>query len=301
MSSEIWVCGEVLIDLIPSGTQRIPIVGGGPANTAKALSKLGFDACFIDGISTDSYGQMVRKELLADGVNIKYSKMIEKPTALAVVTLSEAGSATYEFLLKDTATFDFQTSWLPDSKSNPPALLHIGTLATVVEPAASTLFKWASEVSKNSIIVFDPNVRPAVISDRDNYKKAVERWLSISDVVKMSIEDANWLYPGKNLNEITKEWLSNKTKLIVVTKGEDGISAFTSDESFEVPAVKVSVSDTVGAGDTVGAIVVEAIVEIGLDNLKGEKLQSMLSRATKAAAITVSRSGAKPPTKNEII
>ena len=258
-------------------------------------------ACFIDGISTDSYGQMVRKELLADGVNIKYSKMIEKPTALAVVTLSEAGSATYEFLLKDTATFDFQTSWLPDSKSNPPALLHIGTLATVVEPAASTLFKWASEVSKNSIVVFDPNVRPAVISDRDNYKKAVERWLSISDVVKMSIEDANWLYPGKNLNEITKEWLSNKTKLIVVTKGEDGISAFTSDESFEVPAVKVSVSDTVGAGDTVGAIVVEAIVEIGLDNLKGEKLQSMLSRATKAAAITVSRSGAKPPTKNEII
>jgi fructokinase len=301
LSSEIWVCGEVLIDLIPSGTQRIPIVGGGPANTAKALSKLGFDACFIDGISTDSYGQMVRKELLADGVNIKYSKMIEKPTALAVVTLSEFGSATYEFLLKDTATFDFQTSWLPDSKSNPPSLLHIGTLATVVEPAASTLFKWASEVSKKSIIVFDPNVRPAVISDRDNYKKAVERWLSISDVVKMSIEDANWLYPGKNLNEITKEWLSSKTKLIVVTKGEDGISAFTSDESFEVPAVKVSVSDTVGAGDTVGAIVVEAIVEIGLDNLKGEKLQSMLSRATKAAAITVSRSGAKPPTKNEII
>ena len=301
MNSEVWVCGEVLIDLIPKNGERIPIVGGGPANTAKALAKLGFDACFIDGISTDTYGQMARKELLSDGVNIKYSKLIDKPTALAVVSLSNDGVASYEFLLKDTATFDFSTDWLPDPKINTPELLHIGTLATVVEPAASTLFKWAVEIGKKGKIVFDPNVRPAVIADRKKYQESVQRWASISDVIKMSTEDCQWLYPDLQLADVVRKFLSVKTKLIFVTKGEDGIVAFTKDEMVEVPAVNVNVADTVGAGDTVGAIVVEAILESGIENLKGERLKNVISRAAKAAAITVSRSGAKPPTKQEII
>lgn len=295
------MCGEVLIDLIPSGSERIPIVGGGPANTAKALSKLGFDACFIDGISTDNYGQMARKELLADGVNIKYSKLIDKPTALAVVSLNESGVASYEFLLKDTATFDFSNEWLPNPKVNTPAILHIGTLVTAVEPAASILYKWANEVGKSAKVVFDPNVRPAVIPDRKKYQESVERWAAISDVIKMSIEDAKWLYPDLNLNDVLKKFINEKTKLIVVTKGAGGIEAFTKHERVEVPAVVVNVADTVGAGDTVGAIVVEAIVEHGIENLRGEVLQRVISRAAKAAAITVSRSGAKPPTKQEII
>lgn len=301
MNSEVWVCGEVLIDLIPKNGERIPIVGGGPANTAKALAKLGFDACFIDGISTDAYGQMARKELLSDGVNIKYSKLIDKPTALAVVSLSNVGVASYEFLLKDTATFDFSTDWLPDPKINTPELLHIGTLATVVEPAASILFKWAVEIGKKGKIVFDPNVRPAVIADRKKYQESVQRWASISDVIKMSIEDYQWLYPDLQLADVVRKFLSVKTKLIFVTKGEDGIVAFTKDEMVEVPAINVDVADTVGAGDTVGAIVVEAILESGIENLKGERLKHVISRAAKAAAITVSRSGAKPPTKQEII
>ena len=62
----ICVCGEVLIDLLPGNPDRIPVVGGGPANTAKSLARLGHDVYFIDGISTDDYGVAARKELLAD-------------------------------------------------------------------------------------------------------------------------------------------------------------------------------------------------------------------------------------------
>jgi fructokinase len=67
-----------------------------------------------------------------------------------------------------------------------------------------------------------------------------------------------------------------------------------------VEAVKVEVVDTVGAGDTVGAVLVEAIVEKGLSNLTGDLLKQTLTRAAKAAAITCSRMGAKPPSKMEI-
>jgi fructokinase len=110
---QVWVVGEVLIDLIPEGADCKPVVGGGPANTAKALAKLGIDTQFIDGISSDQYGQMAKDELLAAGVKLDYVKYSDKPTCLAIVSLSESGSATYEFVIENTATFDFILEWLP--------------------------------------------------------------------------------------------------------------------------------------------------------------------------------------------
>ena len=164
----IWVCGEVLIDLIPgSDGVRVPHVGGGPANTAKALARLGQDVYFIDGISSDEYGQMSRKELLDDEVKLDLALSSDKPTCLAIVSLDEKGGASYEFKIDGTATFDFSASWLPDPCRYKPNVLHIGTLVTVIQPGADVLYDWAMQVAEFAPIVFDPNVRSAVMGDRD--------------------------------------------------------------------------------------------------------------------------------------
>ena len=297
---QVWVTGEVLIDLIPDGSERKPIVGGGPANTAKALANLGIDTQFIDGISSDKYGQMAKEELVASGVKLDYIKFSNKPTCLAIVSLSDTGSASYEFVIKNTATFDFTPDWLPNPQSEQPALLHIGTLATAIEPGASVLFEWAQSVAKVAPIVFDPNIRPAVISDQKQYLMQVERWVSISSAVKVSDEDLRWLYPSLEIDQVVNNWFAKGPSLIVVTYGDNGLEGYRVSEKVIVDAVKVAVADTVGAGDTVGAILVEAIVKDGLDTLSGVRLEMMLKRAAKAAAITVSRSGANPPTLKEI-
>jgi fructokinase len=294
------VCGEVLIDLIPDGTERRAVVGGGPANTAKALAKLGIATQFIDGISNDQYGQMALKELRKDNVLLDFVKFSDKPTCLAIVSLNSKGGATYEFVIDDTATFDFSHSWLPDTADKKPLLLHIGTLVTAIEPAASVLFEWAKKVARVAPIVFDPNVRPAVMSDRQEYVKQVERWVSISNAVKVSDDDIYWLYPGEDLDKVTKRWLEMGPELIVVTFGDKGLAGYRENSKISVDAKKVVVADTVGAGDTVGAILVEAIIEDGLDKLTNERLSLMLDRAARAAAITVSRSGALPPGRDEI-
>ena len=298
--SQVWVAGEVLIDLIPEGTDRKPIVGGGPANTAKALSKLGIETQFIDGISTDEYGQMAKDELITSGVKLDYVKYSDKPTSLAIVLLSESGSASYEFVIENTATFDFTPDWLPNPQTKQPVLLHIGTLATAIEPGASNLFEWAQSVAKVAPVVFDPNIRPAVKSDRNEYVKQVERWVSISSAVKVSDEDIKWLYPSLEIDQVVNNWLAKGPSLIVVTNGDKGLAGYRLGEKVIVDAIKVTVADTVGAGDTVGAILVEAIVKDGLSSLSGVRLEIMLKRAAKAAAITVSRSGANPPTLKEI-
>ncbi len=300
MNNQVWVCGEVVIDLIPDGTERKAVVGGGPANTAKALSKLGISTQFIDGISTDKYGQMALSELEKDGVLLDFVKFSDKPTCLAIVSLNSKGGATYEFVIDDTATFDFSHSWLPDAVDKKPSLLHIGTLVTAIEPAASVLFEWAKKVAQIAPIVFDPNIRPAVMSDRNEYVKQVERWVSISNAVKVSDDDIYWLYPGEDLDKVTKRWLGMGPELIVVTFGDKGLAGYRENSKISVDAKKVVVADTVGAGDTVGAILVEAIIEDGLAKLTGEHLSLMLDRAARAAAITVSRSGALPPGRDEI-
>jgi fructokinase len=298
--SQVWVAGEALIDLIPDGSDRTPIVGGGPANTAKALSKLGIDTQFIDGISSDKYGQMAKDEMISAGVKLDYVKYSDKPTCLAIVSLSDSGSASYEFVIQNTATFDFTLNWLPNPQTERPSLLHIGTLATAIEPGASVLFEWAQYVAKVAPIVFDPNIRPAVMNDREKYMKQVERWVSISSAVKVSDEDIRWLYPSLEIEQVVNNWLAKGLSLIVVTYGDKGLAGYRVGEKVSVDGIKVAVADTVGAGDTVGAILVEAIVKDGLDSLSGVRLEMMLKRAAMAAAITVSRSGANPPTLKEI-
>ena len=297
----IWVCGEVLIDLIPGvDGNRVAHVGGGPANTAKALARLGLDTYFIDGISTDEYGVAARRELLDDEVKLDLALTSEKPTCLATVTLDASGGASYEFLIGGTATFDFSHSWLPDPSRYKPQVLHIGTLATVIEPGASLLYDWAIQVAEFAPIVFDPNIRPSVISDRARYQESVEKWAAISSVIKVSDDDMAWLYPDEKYEAIAQRWLSSGATLVVVTRGSQGLIGFTSGSSVEVQGVKIEVADTVGAGDTVGAIIVEAMVGKGMLNLTGDVLKSTLQRAAVAAGITCSRKGAQPPYKHEL-
>ena len=297
----IWVCGEVLIDSIPSADGvRVAHVGGGPANTAKALARLGHDVHFIDGISSDEYGQMARKELLDDEVQLDLALKSDKPTCTAEVTLAADGSASYVFTIDGTATFDFSDSWLPDPSRYKPQVLHIGTLVTIIEPASSVLYDWAVKVNEFAPIVFDPNIRPSVVGDRVRYAAAVEKWAAISSVIKLSDDDVKWLYPDESFESVAKRWVAQGSSVVVITRGSDGLIGFSSAGSVEVPGVKIEVADTVGAGDTVGAILVEAMVEKGLENLTGEVLKATLHRAADAAGITCSRKGAQPPYKHEL-
>ena len=293
----IWVCGEVLIDILPTG----PVVGGGPANTAKALARLGHEVDFIDGISTDAFGMSARKELERDGVGLSLSMSSDKPTCTATVTLDSHGSASYEFLINGTATFDFAHDWLPDPERLKPSVLHIGTLVTIVEPASTVLHEWAIKTAEFAPIVFDPNIRSSVVSDRTTYRAAVEKWVAISSVIKLSDDDISWLYPEESIDEVAKRWIANGTSLVVVTRGADGIIGFTEHGYEEVAGAKVNVVDTVGAGDTVGAILVEGVIKHSVNGLQGHVLNAVLHRAAIAAGITVSRAGAQPPRLHELV
>ncbi len=291
--SQVWVAGEALIDLVNIGGSRTAHVGGGPANTAKALARLGLESFFVGGISSDEYGSLIEAELLESGVDLSLVLRGSKPTALANALIDESGVASYSFELEGTTTFDFSRSWLP---SGEPAVLHVGSVATLVEPGASELLRWAKGLSVP--VVFDPNVRPSIMSNRDLYRAAVEKWVSVASVVKLSDEDLNWLYGDDEAGVVTR-WLSDGVSVVVVTRGSAGLRGYFGDVVIDVPAVSVDLVDTIGAGDTIGAVMVEGVVKHGLAGL-GANLDSVLRRAALAASITCSRAGANPPWAKEL-
>jgi len=300
----VWVCGEALIDLIPvepGSEQRNAIPGGGPANTAHALARLGVPTEFIGGLSDDRYGRRMRAEFMADGVGLTFTPEHKLPTCLATVSIAIDGGATYEFKIDGTATFAFEAETLPDPNEFTPDAIYIGTLATIIEPGAKILKNWIKKSKDCVPIVYDPNIRSAVISDRDKYQEVVKNWVALSSVVKASEDDLTWLYPDIEPLDIAHTWVEEGAKLVVITQGENGIIGVTENQEIYIPGVKVDVIDTVGAGDTVGAVLVEAIVEFGLNKLINELLSHTLHRAALAASITCSRSGANPPTKAELL
>jgi fructokinase len=300
----VWVCGEALIDLIPfepGSEQRNAIPGGGPANTANALARLGIPTEFIGGLSDDQYGQRMRSEFIAGRVGLTFTPEHQLPTCLAIVSIDVDGGATYEFKIDGTATFAFSTENLPDPKVIKPDAVYIGTLATIIEPGASILKDWVLKAKNYTPIIYDPNIRSSVISNRSRYQEVVKDWVALSNVVKASEEDLAWLHPETEPLDIAHMWVKQGVKLVVITKGENGIIGVTENQEIYIPGVKVEVIDTVGAGDTVGAVLVEAIVEFGLEKLTNELLSHTLHRAALAAAITCSRAGANPPTKAELL
>ena len=225
----------------------------------------------------------------------------DKPTCTATVTLDALGSASYEFRIDGTATFDFSHSWLPDPERLKPSVLHIGTLVTIIEPGASVLFDWAMRVSEFAPIVFDPNIRPSVLRDRETYVVAVEKWIGLSSIVKVSDDDIKWLYPDESIDIVAQRWLSTGVSCVVITRGAAGLIGYTEHGIEEVTGAKVTVIDTVGAGDTVGAIVVEGVLNHSVAGLHGEVLHLLLQKAAVAAGITCSRVGAEPPYKHELV
>lgn len=295
MSAKVWVAGEALMDLIPvAGGERRPMVGGGPANTAKAVARLGYPTAFIGGISSDDYGRAIDAELSDSGVDLSLVLRADLPTALAIATIDQNGLAKYDFELRDTTSFAFDSSWLPGGDVD---VIHLGSVATLLEPGATQLLKWAS--SKSSPIIFDPNVRPSIEGDKALYRAAVERWMDVATIVKLSEDDLKWLYDADE-ESVVSAWLSRGVELVVVTRAEKGLRAYRNGAVIEVPAVLIELVDSVGAGDTIGAVLVEGVLTHGVAGLTGENLRSVLLRASKAAAITCSRAGANPPWLEEL-
>lgn len=299
----IIVIGESLIDVVrsPGGIDEHP--GGSPMNVSVGLARLGVPTQLLTRIGSDSRGRRIADAVEAAGVTLFPGSIVEGPTSTATAVLDSAGSARYEFAI----------DWSLESVTVLPAapIIHTGSIAAFLEPGASAVGELLRSASAGTIISFDPNIRPSIIGSRDNALAVVEQLAALATVVKLSDEDAAWLYGELTTDEVVDRLLSIGATLAIVTLGADGALLATTEQRVVVPGRVVEVADTIGAGDSfMSAVLCElaTLLASGTDAaalIDGSAfthadLVTIGNFAVECAAITVSRTGSNPPTADEV-
>ncbi|MCH7231308.1 carbohydrate kinase [Glycomyces sp. L485] len=303
----IGVIGEALIDLeVSEAEPRRPTAhpGGSPMNVAVTLGRLESETAFLGRLSSDAFGRLLRGHLADSGVDLRCAVDASEPTSLAIVSVAPDGSASYSFHVSGTADWQWTAAELPGD----PGLdaVHAGSLALAVEPGAAVVERWLAGLSTDTTVSLDPNVRPALLGDREAFRDRIDRWLAFSSIVKVSHEDLEWIWPGADQAELARHWVDKGRELVVVTRGGDGSLVVCGGETFEVPAAETDMVDTVGAGDAFSGGLLDwlgrhdRLRPEGLARLSAGEARTAVEFASEVAAITCSRAGANPPRRDEL-
>lgn len=318
----ILVAGEALVDLIPlklpEGTDpRIielvkasadAVLGGSPFNTAMGVGRLGRACAFAGRISTDTLGDAMVERLRASAVSLDFVLRDPRPSPLAFVTRgTEQTGARYAFYLGSTA-YDgpapFASPW--------PARvvhLHIGSFSATEGAFGTAAFEALGQAAGHATVSYDPNIRPLVVGLPAATAPLVEARVKRATVVKASDEDLVWLYPDADPRTVAAHWSTLGPRLVVLTLGGSGAVGFFGGRQVERVAPRITIVDTVGAGDSFMAALMATMVEDGAlgraalgapEPYTERQVEAWLSFAIAAAAITCTRKGANPPTRDEM-
>ena len=307
----ILCCGESLIDMIPEHTTKdtngfVPYPGGAIFNTAIGMGRLECSVGLMSGISTDFFGQQLMAELSASNVDISNVILSDRPTTLAFVQLTD-GQASYLFYDENSAGRMIAVEDMPNQFDSVKAFF-FGGISLHCNPGAETYVQFAETHAHGSVVMVDPNIRTSFISNEMLFREHMERIFRLADIVKVSDEDLNWLFPEpetveKKIN-IVQEF---GPALVVLTQGKSGVTAYSPDEKpIFVESLKVDVVDTVGAGDSFNAGFLTSLAEAGhlnkadIRQIVENDIIAALSYGVRAAAVTVGRAGANPPWKDEL-
>jgi fructokinase len=304
------VCGEALMDVFatadtPTGTLLDARIGGSPLNVAIGLARLGQPVAFFGALSTGFLGDRLARALAEEGVRDDCLARIDAPTTLGLVGLDAQGVPSYAFYGEGCADRRLPPAAL-DRIPDGVRALNFGSYAMVVEPVASTQRALVERLQWRALVAYDPNIRLNVEPDLARWRATLAWMLPRTRLLKISDEDLGLLFPGTAPEALAADWLAAGVELVVLTRGGEGATAWTAGHRVDVPGRRVTVIDTVGAGDTFQAALLTWLAEQGrlaagdLRALGAEQLRAALAFAADAAAITCSRRGADLPRRAEL-
>lgn len=302
MERGVLVVGESLVDIVRGADGELQeYAGGSAANVAVALARLGRPVRLATSFAADRHGAMVAEHLERAGVVLACDPGAVSRTSTAVATIDADGAASYDF--------DLEWRLNPVELDPAPLVAHTCSLGAVLSPGADDAFALLLELREHATITYDVNARPAITGTGSDLVDRVERMVSVADLVKASDEDLEALFPDRTYAESAAALLDRGPAVVVVTRGHRGAIWLDRTGPVEVAPRTVEVADTIGAGDTFGAGLVDALWERGrlgaevrktLGSLDRSEVAEMLDHAARAAAITVSRPGADPPYRHEL-
>lgn len=300
----ILCAGESLIDMVPQDGAFRPLAGGSVYNTAIALGRLGEPVAYLWPISRDPFGEVLLRPLAEAGVNTDLCPRTDRLTTLALVTLI-GGEARYSFYDEGSAGRMLAPQDIPALPDQIEALF-AGGISLVPDPCGAAIESLIARDGDRLPVMLDPNIRPFFIADADAYRARLSRLIARTDIVKLSGDDLEWLYPGVAADDAARRVLAQGPRLVLQTGGAAGARAHWAGDPVSASAIRTTVADTIGAGDTFNAGVLASLrrqgvlSKTGLAAITAAQIAAALTLGAQAAAITVSRPGANPPWAHEM-
>lgn len=309
---DVVALGELLIDFIQNGSSRNGNLlfeanpGGAPCNVLAMLARLGYRTAFIGKVGNDSFGKMLGEAIQETGISAEglvYDSDVN--TTLAFVHSLAGGDRDFSFYRNPGADLMLTEQEVSKKLLEECRIFHFGSLSLTSEPA-KTATKRAVDFAKQAgkLISFDPNYREPLWESEEQAKEAAWYGIGECNILKIADNEIKWLTGLEDYDEGVKAIKKRSwAKLINVTLGSQGSIAYYQDKKiFGNSFLSDRTIDTTGAGDTFCAGVLRFVLEHGLNDLKEEELEEMLTFANAAASIVTTRKGAlrSMPDKEEI-
>lgn len=311
----IAVLGERIVDFVPGDDPQSyrAVAGGSPANVALGVRRLGGEPVLLGRAGDDGLADLLDRAITDNELSTAALLRRTGPSLLAVCTRGDDGSVSYYFYYQGSPDLMWDGADLSEALSAArvagASAWHTGSLVSWLGPGVdAVLDAWRSAHDAGDLTLsYDPNARPGTVP-REEMRSRVETFVALSDVVKVSDEDIAHLYPDETAEHVCARWVEQGPALVVLTRGPQGLAAWRPGRPvIEVAGRRVTVVDTVGAGDTVTAAVLVGLGDRGalgadgdISALPDEAIRSILEEAAVAASITCSREGAQPPTRAEV-
>ena len=302
MNDVALVIGECLVDVVHgSDGSKVEFPGGSAANVAVALARLDRRVRFATSFGDDERGRRLADWLTGDGVDLASDPHAIGHTSTAEATIGSDGAASY--------TFDLAWRLNPIDPDFVPAFVHTCSIGAVLMPGAMSVLQEVERLAPHALISYDVNVRAAVTGTGPDLLERVRAIASAADLVKASDEDLEALFPGVDALTAAKDLLALGPAAVVLTRGGDGATWVGAGQEIDVAAVPVPVADTIGAGDTFCAAVIDGLWSHGIGGGAGREqlvgvqrdvVVEVLAHAARAASVTVGRPGADPPYRREL-
>lgn len=300
---QIALAGEALIDLIASSEGTFtPCLGGAVYNLARALSRQGVGAMYLNPLSSDRFGRWLAQQLQQDAVALARPTPVQEVTSLAVVNIDDTGHPDYSFYRAGVADRQISAASLQDSCSqlNELKMVCTGALALDVRDQHLYLPWLKAQKQTGQWVVIDANLRPSVMPDLPSYRDAVQQALAIADIIKVSDEDLFHLgldstSPVECAQQLLKQ---TSAKLLALTLGEHGAWLMSANglQCFAKESAKLVIADTVGAGDCFLAGLLAALLQQNFDISNQTAMNQLLQHALASASLCIQEKGCVPPT-----
>jgi fructokinase len=303
--------GEILIDFLPIeeagrtvGFRMHP--GGSPFNVAVGLARLGQHTAFASKISSDLFGRYLREHVEREGIDTRFAVASDAQSTLAFVAM-EGGEPDYAFYNDGASDTLLTLEEIPPALFEETAILHFGSISLLSGTTPGAVLATAERLKGRALLSFDPNLRPGLVRDEAAYRGLLDRLFGLADVLKLSANDLQWLWPGSTVEQAASRLLAHGPALVAVTRGGDGVLALRGSDRWEVPSFDVQVVDTVGAGDAFSSGLLSGLAGRGIASREAllaagsEDIAGALSFGVAVSALTCTRAGADPPYLHEAI